>query len=234
MVMFKKIAMTLCCVLLFAVVFAKADTWDKRTVVTFSQPVEMPGFVLPAGTYVFKLVDSPWNRHIIQVFSADERHVYGTVLAIPNNRLTPTGDTVIRFTERPINMPEALRAWFYPGDNFGQEFVYPKERARNLAEETHQPVLAAAITPEEKPEEMIAAPVETYTPEITPTPEPTVIAQVEPPGAMSVSELPPELPVATMPQELPKTASEIPLIALMGIMSVALAFALRRIAKTVS
>jgi len=233
--MFKKIAMTLCCVLLFAVVLAKADTWDKRTVVTFSQPVEMPGFVLPAGTYVFKLVDSPWNRHIIQVFSADERHVYGTVLAIPNERLTPTGKTVIRFTERPKNKPDALRAWFYPGDNFGQEFVYPKETARNIAEETKQPVLAAAITPEEKPEEMIAAPVETYMPEAMPeTAPPMITAEVEPPGAMSPSELPPELPMATMPRELPKTASEIPLIALMGIMSLALAFALRRIAKTVS
>jgi hypothetical protein len=108
--MFKKIAMTLCCVLLFAVVFAKGDTWDKRTVITFSQPVEMPGFVLPAGTYVFKLVDSRANRHIIRVFSADERHVYGTILAIPNNRLTPTGDTVTRFAERPRNKPDG-RGW---------------------------------------------------------------------------------------------------------------------------
>jgi len=230
--MFRKIAITMCCALLFAVVFAKADTWDKRTVMTFSQPVELPGFVLPAGTYVFKLLDSPWNRHIVQVFSADERHIYGTILAIPNLRLTPTGDTVVRFAERPRNTPEALRAWFYPGDNFGQEFVYPKARAMNLAEETKQPVLAAAITPEEKPEELLAAPLETFTPgrgfQVW---EPPITARLEPPPAITEPEpVPPTEAMPTPPPELPKTASPLPLIALMGVSSLVIAFVLRRIA----
>jgi len=229
--MFKKIAVTLCSVLLFVVAIAigKADTWDNRTVMTFSQPVELPGFVLPAGTYVFKLVDSPWNRHIIRVFSADERHVYGIILAIPNQRMTPTGDTVVRFAERPKNAPEALRAWFYPGENAGQEFVYPKERARSLAEETKQPVLAAAITPEQEPETLIAAPVETFMPELPLT------AKLEPPPVIAGPEAAPPMQAMPAPApELPKTASEIPLIALLGVMSMALAVVLGRIAKTVS
>jgi len=227
--MFRKAVVSLCCVLLFAVVFVKADALNQRTVMTFSQPVELPGFVLPAGTYVFKILDSPWNRHIVQVFSADEKHMYGTVLAIPNYRLTPTGDTVVRFAERPKDVPVALRAWFYPGDNYGQEFVYPKTRAMHLAEETQQPVLAAAITPEEKPEEMIAEPVETFT---LPAPEPIVIAQVEPPAPLPEPE--PKAAMPAMAPELPKTASPIPLIGLMGVSSLALAVALRRITKTVS
>ena len=49
--MFKRTVMMLCCVLLFAFSSAKADEWNKRTVMTFSQPVELPGIVLPAGTY---------------------------------------------------------------------------------------------------------------------------------------------------------------------------------------
>lgn len=227
--MFRKTLISLCCLLLFAVVFVKADALNQKTVMTFSQPIEMPGFVLPAGTYVFKLLDSPWNRHIVQVFSSDEKHLYGTVLAIPNYRLAPTGDTVVKFAERPIDAPVAMRAWFYPGDNYGQEFVYPKARAMHLAEETKQPVLAAAITPEEKPEEMIAEPVETLTP---PAPE---IARAEPPAALAEPEPMPLMAAVPAPvPELPKTASPMPLVGLMGVSSLALAVILRRIAKTVS
>src|SRR5271170_7279150 len=135
----------------------KADEWNKKTVVTFSDPVETPGVhiqgwgVLPAGTYVFKLLNSPSDRHIVQIFSQDETVLYSTVLAIPNYRLRATGKTVITFRERPAGEPEALRAWFYPGMNFGQEFVYPKEKAIQLAKETNVPVLytPAVIVAEE-------------------------------------------------------------------------------------
>jgi hypothetical protein len=108
---------------------ARADEWNKKTVVTFSQAVEVPGKILPAGTYTFQLLDSPSDRHIVQIFNADGSHIIATILAINDYRLQPTGDTVMKFSERPGDSPEALRAWFYPGDNFGQEFVYPKTRA---------------------------------------------------------------------------------------------------------
>ena len=115
--------------------------------VTFSAPVATPGVhrpeqaVLPAGTYVFRLLDSLANRHIVQIFSEDESIVYATVLAIPNYRLKATDKTVITFSERPAGQPEALRAWFYPGANFGEEFVYPKATAMELAKATNEPVL---------------------------------------------------------------------------------------------
>ena len=116
---------------------AKADDWNQKTVVTFSGPVEIPGVhlngwgVLPAGTYVFKLLDSQSDRHIVQIFNQDESKIYATILAIPNYRLKPTDKTVMTFRERPAGEPEALRAWFAPGMNSGQEFVYPKEKAFN-------------------------------------------------------------------------------------------------------
>ncbi len=114
---------------------------------TFSGPVEIPGVhlkgwaVLPAGTYVFKILDSQSDRHIVQIFSQDEKTVYATILAIPNYRLKATDKTVITFRERPAGEPEALRAWFYPGRNWGEEFVYPKARAIELAKTTNTPVL---------------------------------------------------------------------------------------------
>src|SRR6202171_4508609 len=123
---------------------ARADTWNKNTLVAFSQAVEVPGKILPAGTYTFQLLDSLSDRHIVQIFNADGSQIIATILAINNYRLEPTGETVMKFGERPGDSPEALRAWFYPGDNFGQEFVYPKVRAIELAQTAKVVVTAVA------------------------------------------------------------------------------------------
>jgi hypothetical protein len=213
---------------------AQADTWDKKTVVTFSQSVEVPGKILPAGTYTFKLLDSPSDRHIVQIFDADGTHLITTILAINNYRLQPTGDTVMMFSERPADSPDALRAWFYPGDNFGQEFVYPKHRAFELAQRIKAIVPAVAVdvddttikttpivamTPEEKEVEVESRPApaaETPAPTATVTPTPAPVS------------------VASKTEELPQTASSMPLIALLGGLSISLALGLKLILKLVS
>jgi hypothetical protein len=98
---------------------AHADEWDKTTKITFKEPVQVPGKVLPAGTYIFKLLDSTSNRHVVQIFNEDHTSLITTVLAIPNERLEPAGKTILTYDERPADQPMALAAWFYPGDNFG-------------------------------------------------------------------------------------------------------------------
>jgi LPXTG-motif cell wall-anchored protein len=210
--MLKRSLIALCSVLLFAGVFANADEWDKKTTVTFGRPVELPGFTLPAGSYVFKLVNLGSNRHIVRVFDTTETKVYGTMIAIPNWRLKPTSDTTLSFAERPKTEPEALRAWFYPGDNFGQEFVYPKRRATQLAEVTHAPVLAAEVRPSETPQELAKEPVVAVTPE---NKEVEIAQVVEPPPAEVAQARPAPAPEA--PAELPKTGSPLPLITLAGL-----------------
>src|SRR5271163_2346130 len=144
---------TVCCIALMGAAFttnARADESNKKTTITFSGPVEIPGVhltgwgILPAGTYVFRLLDSQSDRHIVQIFSQDEKTVYATILAIPNYRLKATDKTVITFSERPAGEPEALRAWFYPGKNWGDEFVYHKAAAVTLAKVSNVPVLAVA------------------------------------------------------------------------------------------
>src|SRR5580698_3864890 len=112
---------------------ARADQRDQKTVFTFSGPVEIPGQILPAGTYVFKLAESRTNRHIVQIFSKDEKRVFGTFLAIPDYRLQVSDKTIITFSERPVGTPEAIKGWFYPGVGHGHEFVYPKREAVALA-----------------------------------------------------------------------------------------------------
>ena len=119
-----------------------ADEWNKKTVVTTNVPVEIPGKVLPAGTYVFKLVDSQSSRNIVQIFDKSEKQLYATILAVPNYKMEPTDKPLIQFEERPGNSPEAIKAWFYPGDQYGQEFVYPRSRAVELAKRHKQNVLS--------------------------------------------------------------------------------------------
>ncbi|HLZ51435.1 MAG TPA: hypothetical protein VKP61_11825 [Candidatus Acidoferrum sp.] len=208
---------------------ARADTWNKKTVITFSQAVEVPGKVLPAGTYTFRLLDSPSDRHIVQIFNADGTQLITTILAINDYRLQPTGDTVMKFNERPGDSPEALRAWFYPGDNFGQEFVYPKARAIQLAQVEKIPVPAVAV--ETLDDDAIkTAPIVAVTPEQKEVEVVTVIQTTPPVAAV---ETPAPAPVAEA-EELPHTASNLPLIALLGGLFISLALGLKFVLKLAS
>jgi hypothetical protein len=103
---------------------ASADEWDKQTILRFSKAVQIPGRVLPAGTYVFRLADSRVSRHIVQVFDRDGR-ILATVLTIPTTRWTAADDTRIAFEEQLAGAPFPIKKWFYPGDLGGEEFMYP-------------------------------------------------------------------------------------------------------------
>jgi len=198
---------------------ARADTLDRRSVIKFSQPIEIPGQVLPAGTYTVEVFDSFGYRHIVRFYNADRSKLFATVLAIPNYRLAPTGDTVMTFAERPADAPNALKAWFYPNDKFGQEFVYPKARAVQLAQETHETIPAVQTEPASieqlKTEPMVAE---------TPQEKEVTVAEAfptEPPASENLAPTP--------APALPKTASPVPLIGLMGTLSVGFALALKRL-----
>jgi hypothetical protein len=121
---------------------ARADQWDKKTILTFSGAVQVPGATLPAGSYVFKLADIPGNRHVVQVFDKDEKKIYTTILAIPNDRLEATDKPVVLFAERASGSPQAVKVWYYPGERTGDEFVYPKSQAMRIAKASHERVLA--------------------------------------------------------------------------------------------
>lgn len=202
---------------------AQADEWNQKTIFTFSGPVEIPGQVLEPGTYVFKLVDSQSDRNIIQVFNKRENHLYGTFLTIPDYRLKPAGKVIITFEERAAGSPEAVKAWFYPGQNYGHEFVYPKAKAVALAVLYSQPVpsmptelapsttLPATTMQEPHVIAMKQAPLKVQ----QPTREEVEIAEVFPVA-------PPELPAS-----LPKTASSLPLVALIGLLAFVSACMLR-------
>lgn len=136
------IAACACAFAAFTAPPAHADEWNKKTLLTFSGPVQVPGTTLPAGTYVFKLADLESNRHVVQIFDKNGSKLIATFLTVPDYRLDPPKDHVVMFEERPRNMPQAVKAWWYAGDTTGDEFVYPKSQAWKIAKATHKPVLA--------------------------------------------------------------------------------------------
>lgn len=240
-----KILATIFCLSLAAMAFSpsvKADQWNKETVVTFSQPVELPGgVVLPAGTYVFKLMDSASNRHIVQVLNSDKTRTYATILAIPNYRLRATDKTVMTFGERAGDSPEAIRAWFYPGANWGEEFVYPKRRAVELAKSANLPILAmpteleAQITAPAKSvtDQTVVALKEAPLTAVTPTGEEVGIAQVVTPPPVETTPTQ-DIATAAPPENmerLPQTAGSLPLLGLVGLLSLGAGLALMGISK---
>jgi hypothetical protein len=117
---------------------------NQRTKVTFSQPVEVPGMALPAGDYIFEVVDSSMTNSIVQIRRADGEEPLTTVLAIPNKRLTVSEDTEFRFYETAPDTPPAVRVWFYPSLAYGHELVYPEARARQLAQESGRAVASSS------------------------------------------------------------------------------------------
>ncbi len=127
---------------LFFELAAHADEWNQATEITFSEPVQIPGETLPAGTYLFRLADSGADRNVVQIFNSDGTVLCATVQTIPTDRLEPTGDTTITLAEQESGNPDALLKWFYPGRLTGNEFVYSKEKEKELAQDKQQTIAA--------------------------------------------------------------------------------------------
>ena len=150
---------------------ARADEWNKETRITVNEPLEVPGAVLTPGTYIFKLADSVSDRRIVEIYSEDasgRQNLVTTILAISAYRLETPDKPVINLEERPSGRPGAIHSWFYPGDNAGWQFVYPKSDRLEVA--TNQaPIQQAAPVVALPP----APPVETV------VDEPVVSSQLE-------------------------------------------------------
>ncbi len=209
-------------VLLFPFV-VRGDQWDRRTIVTINEPFEIPGKVLSAGKYVFKLFDSASDRNIVQIFNDREDKVYATIIAIPSYRLNPPDKTDITFWERAENAPPAIRTWFSPGDQYGEEFVYPKVKALEIAKKNDQPVLAMPSATPNIAGELKKAPLFA----LTPLNKKIQIAQVTAPPNIPSKAKTPVAQATEKPTELPHTASNLPLFLLLGLFSLSGGFLLR-------
>jgi hypothetical protein len=148
------------------VIPARADEWNKETRLEINQPLEIPGKILVPGTYIFKLADSQTDRNIVQVWSVDadgRQKFVTTVLTISDYDIKTPDKTIIRLEERPSGSPQAVHSWFYPGDNTGWQFVYPKSESFQLAAdrafaEPPAPVAAAPVLPDPPVETVVEEP----------------------------------------------------------------------------
>jgi len=263
------LASALVCLAPFA---AKADDYDKKTIIKINTATEVPGITLQPGTYVIKLLNSQSNRHIVEVMNERMDHLYAHTFAVAAERLEPKGKTTLTFYEAAGDRPIALRKWFWPGDTIGQEFIYPKAQAARISALTKQkvaegslPTLAesgqSTVPDNLKASETTTIAVESSAarestketdtsvtaavaaePAKSPEPEVSVIAQNVPPPPPAQREevrqpepAAPAIPsspresasVDTSAKTLPQTASNLPLIGMIGGVSLALAALIR-------
>jgi hypothetical protein len=228
----------------------RADEWNKKTILTFSGPVQIPGATLPAGSYVFKLADLSGNRHVVQVFDKDEKKIIATLLAIPNERLEAADEPVVMFSERPAGSPQAVKVWFYPGNRIGNEFVYPKSMAMKIAKANHQSVLAMDDSSTSagyktaqlgrfdeqgvwQAEGNTVATSTTPAPEATTTPKSTTMAQATTakPATVADNNTAGTSGRRATRRSLPRTASPLPLYELLSGLSIAGGLVVRRLRK---
>ena len=193
------------------------QTFDKRTVFTFDRPFSVPGVTLPAGDYMFRIVNTESSRNVIQVLSGDGKTPYAMLHSIPDVRTEASADPAVRFMETAKGQPSAVKTWWYPHERTGYEFIYPKDQARRLAEEVQQPVLTTheetTKVEEVKPEELVRI-------EPSGREEPVVVPERE---AIVAEAQPAPEPRA----ELPVTATSLPALGLLGVLALALAAGLR-------
>jgi len=239
---------TIACLLL--AVTASAQLTEHKTIITFSAPFEVPGSapqVLPAGTYTFKVVDSKVNRNIVQVSNKDENHVYTTILAIPIHREEASSKTIMTFEERAAGQPQALRAWFYPNEKNGQEFVYSRAKATSLAKASNSPV-PFSDSDANSPEPVITT--TTASVGAPPAPQSSTIQSMLPTGQAVTQNAPftqqalatPPAPIQAQPRSesreavpasvpsgrLPNTSSPLPLLALIGFSLISVGVSIRK------
>lgn len=122
---------------------ARANEADQLTKVTFGEAVEIPGKILPAGSYWFVLVGDTFNRKTVRIYSSDWRTVYATEVTVDTRHLEPASDMTITFAERNSSQPQALLEWRFPGETVGHEFEYRKSEERELSQDRQLTVIAA-------------------------------------------------------------------------------------------
>jgi len=244
----------------------QAQPEDKRTYFTFSGPIALPSVTLPAGRYLFRIVDTSSSRKVIQVLDENQKKPYAMANTIPDQRRDPAKDATVVFYESPRGTPAAVKSWWYPGESIGYQFIYPRAQAKQIAKNTGQPVLTtkseSTKTEETKTADLtrvdangrdVDAPdaagfrdpsaTSTVFNRNTPTPEQTEGVNRTPPqsaqnGAVSSGSSQDQFnsrnsnnTPRTTRSELPRTASNLPFIGLIGMLS-ALGFVTLRVGQS--
>jgi hypothetical protein len=213
-----------------------ADQYDKKVIATFAEPVEVPGGVtLQPGTYVFKLQDSQNDRHIVLIQNKRENHTYAQIFATNDFRLKPKSKVQIQFAETVAGQPTRLKAIFWPGDNYGQAFEYKKSEVVAQVAQTQTVVQPAPVEVAAAPAPEAVQETQVETAQNTPPPAPEQAPAVTAPEPEPApAPAPAVVAENTTPAVLPQTASNLPLLALLGFLSVGFALLLTAFTKRIN
>lgn len=196
-------------VILTLAIFAYGNEWNQKTILKLTEPMQIQGVLLQPGTYVFKLMDSTSDRHIVRIMNQDETQVLATIVGMPHYEFEPPNDARMDFWEARAVTPPAVKTWQFAGEMFGLQFKQPP------------PTQVAAIPPAPPYVAVLPPP-----PQVTPAPQPPPPAQAAPPPPRH--EAPPAMPPVP---RLPRTASGLPLMALLGMASLAISGVFRLFRK---
>lgn len=226
-------------VLMISAPAAFAQSQEVSTL-AITEPTDVGGTILQPGTYLVRVVSPQADRNKVQITSVDRDKVYATVLTIPH-QLEPNEEipnsTFVYFPAEE-GRARTLRTWFSTNPvTGGHDFVYDQSRATQLARVSNAPVYSYRSEPTVAEYNVVApdATVEQYewpAPAPVQTTEVTTTTVTTPTPAPFVESTPAPTPMAssapeeTMP-EMPQTASRTPLLALLGVMSLVAAVAVR-------
>jgi hypothetical protein len=206
---------------------AQAQTEDKKTYFTFSGPIAVPGATLPAGRYLFRIADSTTGRRVIQVMSGDQKKSFAMMNTIPDTRREAAKDATVAFYETPKGTPAAVKSWWYPGERDGYQFIFPRTQAIKIAKDTGRPVLTTKTEAATSPVTHVDANGNDADAVASDDSTSTVFNRNT--GSVASTEgdrTPPQAAPQPVPttstvarNELPRTASNLPLVGLIGMIA---------------
>lgn len=178
---------------------AQADTNGKKITLEFKSATQIPGQVLPPGSYVFEAAGTQAGWNVVKIYNQDGSSQITTLLAYQNPQLKNTGEPIL-FYSRHAGIPyPVMEGWFFEGDSAAQQWAYSDKMALKIGEANHTRIPT------------------TGTEDVYPSTLPDAAS----------SWTPPVTPAADQP--LPQTASDLPTLALIGVAFLLAAFVLRRI-----
>lgn len=118
-------------VTVLAISFSGADaqtiSWSHKAVAKFERPVEIPGRMLPPGTYILKLVVP--ESHVGQILSADETEVFGMFFTMTTDRRGPAPlrtDLMLEPRQKGALKWDRLIGWFSADEPVGDLVSYDR------------------------------------------------------------------------------------------------------------
>jgi hypothetical protein len=203
-----------CLVTSMAAPVTRADDSVKQATVTIQSPEQVPGSVLPAGTYVFKQTGMQSGWAIVQIYSKDGSALVTTILAYPNAQVLSNGQNFVVYPVTGSGSVPAMEGIVFAGDSTVQQFAYPEATADQIGAANHLRIPTTG-TDDAYPSALPDA-ASSWSAPVTSRSDGAMTAQST---AMARQET------------LPQTASPLPLVALIGLFSIIGIVILRKVRR---